>query len=293
MTEAQIEVIIRSLKQVHDENTLEELEDLMFEGYTEERARLENMDSFEGPADFEVSRPNRELMGRTQDWVEAFDDGLGEAAKKVFRDDGDVGDLMEIVNNDGVRIDRRGEMELVKNVDADGNATYREKEIDYVLLLEPSSFFNWITQSTGMEARNFGYDMLHEDVEQIDRQMWLNPLDENTEPISARLHGMTFEKGELPFLPPIWSGDRSRIWPIFAEDTVTRERQRNPEFYQRQRQEWFVNYHRMQRGQLPEESFTEASVDLDEWDLDFIYSQYLPQDVHEYRIAQGGDDNAE
>lgn len=227
------------------------------------------------------------IISQTQFYDELFQETLENAINRDGRAGNERKRIFSSGSDGGLIIDKRGEMEAIKRVDPDGNSRFQTREIDYVWYANPVTYFHWITSIGMVEARNAGRMSVHENVSEISEQVWIDPLDESSTVMSARLHGVKWDVGEIPFLPPITHHGSARLYPVIGDDTRYIQEIPPLDDLKRDREVWFAQYHEMRQDDTHTDNFTESITDpSDTENMEFIYGAYLPRNVSQYLPEQ-------
>lgn len=232
-----------------------------------------------------------QLFERMVSQTRFYDELFHKTMENAINRNGRVGDERDRIfsseSDGGLIIDKRGEMEEIKRVDPDGNSRFQTREVDYVWYTNPVTYFNWLTSTGIVEARNAGRMSVHKNVSEISEQVWIDPLDESSTVMSARLHGLTWDVDEIPFLPPITHHGSARLYPIIGDDTPYIQSIPSMDDLKQDREVWFAQYHEMRQDSTQTDNFTESIIGpSDTQNMEFIYSAYLPRNVSQYLPEQ-------
>ncbi|QLG30135.1 hypothetical protein HUG10_21345 (plasmid) [Halorarum halophilum] len=281
--EDRLEDHLDELRATHEEQIDEYVRAAYDEGLYHEAVWLRNLGA-------QLSNPTPDPDGaleriryRTQARVEWYDEALRTAVlDNVDSDDESAYETLASLYDDGLTVDRRGESEEIKWVNPDGSAVLQDREVFYLLTVTPETYYDWATAIAVIEARNVGRVAIQLECEEVMGHVWVDPLDESTTPMAARLHGETYGRDGVPFYPPVTEHGRSRVWPLFQAGSGPAEQLPSVDELVDQRERWFVNYSRMQKGELLSDDWADEPVDLSEHNVEFIYRQLLPRNLDQY-----------
>jgi len=272
-----------ALDETHETVIDEYIQDAFAQGVSEEVTWLSNLGVRTATRDPEPTDALEEIRARTVDRVARYDESLRESVfESLDESKGSTYEVIARLFDDGLTVGAGDETHDVKSVSADGSASIVSRAGTVAMTLEPSAYFDWVSAVAVVEARSAGRVAAQLGSDDVMGHVWVDPLDEQTTPMAARLHGETFGRDGLPFHPPVVYGGRSRVWPLFKASSPQAEKLPSVDALVGQRERWFINYSRMQNGELPENDWAHEPVVDEEYNLAFIYTQLLPRDYAQY-----------
>lgn len=271
---------VDTLRSEHEEATETHMRDAYDDGAYQEAKWLRNLGVQVTTPDPEPGDELDEIRERAASRTRWYDDALENAVFSSLEESkGSVYETLARVFDDGFTI-TPGEAP-VKWVSPDGSASFDDRTVASITL-DPETYFEWVTAVAIVEARSAGRVSVQLELGEVMGHVWVDPLDEQTTPMAARLHGETYGRDGFPFYPPVAYGGRSRVWPVFEASSTPAARLPSVDTLVGQRERWFINYSRMQNGELPEDDWASEPVVEGEYNLAFIYTQLLPRDPAQY-----------